>query len=509
MTRNDTKPILAAGLLVLGLLDGPAVFAVNQVRIGDSDLPGDAIRRTIEKQAEARGRGVSITGSVSEMTVRPSPDDRIHVKANLGFWSDVEEWMLRVEKEFDVEILESPDTVGIRVELPELEGHKRARVHYDITLTVTVPVSTPLEISNEFGSVDVEGIKGPARIHNSSGEINLSQAAGAVDLEGRFGAIRVQDVQGDLKAENSSGELEVRRISGRADLVTQFGDLILDDVGGAVVARVQSGGIRASNLRGDVNLGGSFGDASIEQVHGSLTAVVESGSLTALDVRKGAELETSFGTVTAGRIGADLIVRARSGGITVSDLRGGLRAEGSFGDVEVRGVAGPVVVSLESGNVTLADVRGDAEIGCSFGTVRAGDVKGNLSVNGQSTPVQAERITGGVIVETTFGGVSVEGAGGGVTVRNQSGSVTVKGLTGAALTAEHRIDTSFGDIRFAWPKGSGATFSLESTFGSIRTGLPLTVRESSSRTTADGTTGDARARITLSAESGSVIVEED
>jgi len=49
----------------------------------------------------------------------------------------------------------------------------------------------------------------------------------------------------------------------------------------------------------------------------------------------------------------------------------------------------------------------------------------------------------------------LEGVGGAVGIRNESGRVEVGGLTGAALTAVHRLETSYGDPIFGWP-GAGS-----------------------------------------------------
>ena len=53
----------------------------------------------------------------------------------------------------------------------------------------------------------------------------------------------------------------------------------------------------------------------------------------------------------------------------------------------------------------------------------------------------------------------------------------MRGLRGAAIEAEHRIETSYDNIDFTWPAGRGLEFKLESTYGKIRSRLPGTLRE--------------------------------
>ena len=132
-----------------------------------------------------------------------------------------------------------------------------------------------------------------------------------------------------------------------------------------------------------------------------------------------------------------------------------------------------------------------------------------MSVSAASTPVQAQGIGGAVDVETSYAGVRLEDIGGSIRVRNQSGAVRVEDLSGAALRGEHRIETSYADIHFFWPGDSDVTYLLESTYGSIESCLPGTLKKSGSRHVMEGTVGSGSARITLITKSGSIRLEED
>jgi hypothetical protein len=90
-------------------------------------------------------------------------------------------------------------------------------------------------------------------------------------------------------------------------------------------------------------------------------------------------------------------------------------------------------------------------------------------------------------------------------VRIQSGAAVVSGLSGKALSAEHRIATTYGDIEVAWPRGSQPAFHLESSGGSVKSDFPGNQREMGSRLIFDGAAGAAGAgQLSLSAQSGSV-----
>ena len=105
----------------------------------------------------------------------------------------------------------------------------------------------------------------------------------------------------------------------------------------------------------------------------------------------------------------------------------------------------------------------------------------------------------------------LEGVGGAVDIRNKSGRVEVGGLTGAALTAVHRVEASYGDVVFSWPvQASSVSFTLESSYGNILTDFAATVEERGSQKSARGQVGSDRpaASVDLSARSGSVRLKQ-
>lgn len=110
-------------------------------------------------------------------------------------------------------------------------------------------------------------------------------------------------------------------------------------------------------------------------------------------------------------------------------------------------------------------------------------------------------------ISTSYAGVILEGVGGAVDVRNQSGRVEVSGLTGKALAAQHRVETSYADVDFAWPGVASMAFDIECTYGSINSEFPAVSRERGSRSYAEGRVGQetsSAAALTISARNGSV-----
>ena len=494
---------------VLLLLAGPASASSSRTITISSDGSAadraDAVRRSVKRDVEGRGRKVEVEGAVGQMTVRPSKDSGVHVEATLDFWSNSKEYMSLVEEKFDVQVRESGDSISVVVEMPEPDKQPRSlTVNYDVKLTLAVPTGTPLEIDNRYGKVSIEGIRGSARVRNNSGDIELTGAKGTTYLESRYGGIVARDIDGPLEASSSSGAIQVERASADAILSSQYADVTAVDIKGRLEAKTSSGAVRASKIGGDARIVSSYGDVEVTDVTGGLEVDANSGAIRVKDVKKSARLNTSYSGVEAERIQGDLSVVTSSGTAKIVSIGGKLDLRGSYGDTTVQGTGGAATIEVGSGNVTASDIGGDLTIENSYGAVRASDVDGALKVGGSSTAVEAARIAGAVTIQTSYAGVGIQGAGGAVMVRNQSGAVTVSGLTGGALTAKHDVRTSYADVRFEWPAAKGLTFSLESTYGSVKSDLPGRLSESGSRTRFEGANGDGRASATILADNGSV-----
>jgi DUF4097 and DUF4098 domain-containing protein YvlB len=394
------------------------------------------IHKRVEREAEVRGRTVSISTAVSNLTVGAGTDDRLRVTAKLDFWSSVDEWNERAETEFDVQLKELADRIDISIEMPDFDssGRRRVKTEYDVKLSITLPRSTLLEIENRYGDVTVE----------------------------------------------------------------------VNGVGGRLEVKTSSGGVEVSDVKGDAKITNSYADVTAERIGGRLDVATKSGGIVAREVGREAELSSSYGSVEASRIGGNLRVVSSSGPSKISDVEGSLELTGSYADAIVERIAGPAEISIKNGGVTADDIKGNLTISCSYGTVRASRVEGALSVNSSGTGVQAKQIAGAVDVETTYAGVAVVGAGGAVTVRNENGAIRVKGLFGEALTATHNLETTYADVDFRWPEGSGLAYRLESSYGHLECDFPGTLEDRGSRLTLDGSTGDSAASVSLKSKSGSV-----
>ncbi|MBM7788612.1 DUF4097 family beta strand repeat-containing protein [Tenggerimyces flavus] len=122
-----------------------------------------------------------------------------------------------------------------------------------------------------------EGTKITGQTH--SGTVSLTDVA-SVDLEVDSGDVDIANVAGAVNVRSQSGTVDVQQARGDVNIHSQSGDISADDVNGKSEFRANSGTVNADNLRGAVDAETSSGDISVNlAVPASVRAQASSGSV--------------------------------------------------------------------------------------------------------------------------------------------------------------------------------------------------------------------------------------
>ena len=519
MTLRKHRPLVAV-LLLSGFLS-VALWADS--RPGpDGDWPSSSQDKRVEKSFAVDGRLVSVESNSADIVVEAVAGGQARLVVELEYWSSNEEWMEAVERDFDVEIRETPSEISLHVgDMPDA-GRKgwfkrifgSSETFYSVEITLQVPPGTDLGIDNRYGDVEIVDIGGALDLVNTSGDIVASGIRGGGDIENSYGDATVTDVEGGLTLIVTSGKAEVAEVAGDTKVSNRYGEVVISGVTGKLDLETSSSEIEVQSVTGPAVIVGSYADAEVTDLGSALKIEISSGNVDLSQIKGRVEVAASYGAVRIDGVGEGLVVRSSSGEIEARDIGGAAKVENSYGTVLLEEIRGSVEINNPSGGVTVVDVQGDVWIRSSYEAVRVREVSGNLNVSATSSGVRAEDIGGGAEVTTSYAGVELIGVGGPVDIRNQSGRVEVRGLSGSALAGQSRVETSYGDVDFSWPGGAGAmSFTLESTYGSIHSDFAAVSRKRGSRETAEGQAGGGRedsvATVTISARSGSIFLRED
>ena len=481
--------------------------------------PGEGASRvkTVRKSVPVDGRTIALDTKASDVEVVAGSGDQARLDVRLEYWSNDDEWMDAVEAGFDVAVDERAGRVAFRpTDLSDLgaEGgwarrlFRRKQVSYSLDIRLAVPPGTGTEITNRYGDVEIAGVGGPASVDNSSGDVAVRDTVGRAEIKNTYGPISVSDCEGELEVAGGSGKVTVERVRGPVEVSNRYAETTVRDVDGSLVLDTASSALEVEAVTGVARIRGSYAKAEVDGVGGVLEIEVTSGGVRASRLGDRSDINASYGKVEVDGVDGPLTVRLTSGAVHIRDVAGPIRVENSYGEVRVADAPAGVEVRNISGGVTLERIGEHAVVETSYDAVRVHTLDGDLRVTAKNSAVQGEGIAGNAEVRTSYGGVTLRRVGGAVTVRNQSGRVEVRDLLGAALAAQHRVETTYGDILFAWPSQAAApAFTLECSYCTMKNDFGVAVRESGSRRYAEAAGEGANVRLT--AQSGSVSLRRD
>ena len=187
----------------------------------------------------------------------------------------VRQWnrnQIRVVAEYDrgrVDFQISPSQLTVRSE--------NRRGHADVAYTISVPVGTPVEVSNALNmDVAVTGVCGPVNITTVSGDIELQCVDGEASVGSVSGDVSVSDVRGPIEINATSGDVELRGARGPVSVRAVSGDVTLSEISHPEVdVETVNGEVDYSGRileNGRYRFSSHSGDVSIA-VTGNLTAI--------------------------------------------------------------------------------------------------------------------------------------------------------------------------------------------------------------------------------------------
>jgi len=195
--------------------------------------------------------------------------------------------------------------------------------------------------------------------------------------------------------------------------------------------------------------------------------------------------------------GTRITAKAISGDVTVGAMTGELTINSISGDVQITGASRVLHAKTVSGDVTLRDCGAEGLLEAS---TMSGDVTGT---NIKARRVELQSISGTV----TGRNVAAQA----VKLKSMSGDAVFDGDLAAG--GRYEFTSHSGTVRLAFDGRTGFTFEASTFSGSVRTDIPLQVKNlggdaGSRRANRNlrGTFGDGSATVTANSFSGSVIV---
>ncbi len=236
-----------------------------------------------------------------------------------------------------IEVNREDGRLTIETKYPEgRNALRRFRVSVDYTLTV--PVNARLTVNTVSGDISVSDAAGAAKLASVSGSITAEKMSGGGEFTSVSGSIHLKDVSGDVEVSDVSGEITLSDVSGTVKAEAVSGSITADYLYDAESAKI-------SSHSGDIVYDGNVGQ------NGRYTFETFSGAVT---VTLPADAAFDFGCETfSGHIQSDFKAYAEKEG----KGPGGHELRGT-----VNGGGADLSLSSFSGSIELREAgRGEKE----------------------------------------------------------------------------------------------------------------------------------------------------
>lgn len=307
---------------------------------------------------------------------------------------------------------------------------------------------------------------------NLSYSINIEVTVPAnapLSIRNRFGSINASGVRAPSEFTNAQGSITMSDLRGSQQIENSFGSVTVTNSAGDTVIRNANGSVTVTHVGGSLDVSDRFGSVRVEDVDHALALRNENGSVDVRNVGGNATISTTFATAT------------------VINVRGTLDLTGTNGNI----------------NVTEA---GRTSIRTSFGTVKASTIHGDAEVHDENGNVTLSGIDGAAKVRTTFGSVFLKDIDGPISVENNNGAISVSDLP-AGKCRDISLKTNFSAIRVGLRSGTGYNVRARTSFGSIRSEIPITASGSLSQENITGTINGGGCRLDLETANGNITIE--
>lgn len=224
------------------------------------------------------------------------------------------------------------------------------------------------------------------------------------------------------------------------------------------------------------------------------------------------ECSSSFGAIELANINGNTKAKTSSGSITAENIKGPAKLDTSFGSINCNNISGgDIRLKTSSGKITLTKaVFGDCDVHTSFGSITSSELTGNSlklkSNSGNINLTEASAKTTDIF--TSFGRITCRQiTSADLTARSSSGSIDIACSPSAPPEINATVVTSFGSIDFVSPPNFSGQVELATSFGSIKTDLPITITGEISKKKLTGKIGDGKGKLHLQTNSGSIKIK--
>ena len=150
-------------------------------------------------------------------------------------------------------------------------------------------------------------------------------------------------------------------------------------------------------------------------------------------------------------------------------------------------------------------VQTNIECDSSYGSIELADTSGYVKAHTTYGSIDCDSITGQIQADTSYGRVDCRKIiSDELTAGSSYGNIDIEYSDTAPAQIRANVSTSYGNIDFTAPSGFTGQVELATSYGSVKTDLPIVVKGKISSKRIEGTIGEGNGKLNLKTSYGSI-----
>jgi hypothetical protein len=346
---GDNRPLFSGGevlLLIVVLFAGSAITTAanlspelgNIFEIGNVDLwdiTGNSYNFDEHKESTIpQGSEIEILNSFGNVEVRATDSDRAILDVKKTIRAASRDEADRLERDFTFSIEQDGSRYRIA---SNRDGQNLAfgtpRQRFKSSLAIQLPKHAVLHVDNRNGRVIIQDLTGNQNVAN------------------RFGDVEIRNVTGQVRVENRNGSVAVEDVTDSVTISNRYSNTTAKNVGGDVDIESRNGSVDVSTVKGNAVINNSYAPVNVESVQGTLTINGRNNSVDVQHVDGDINSDSSYQNVNIRDARAGVRITSRNGDLTLSFERPPQK------DVTISSRFGSVTVDLPSSSAFIIDAR--------------------------------------------------------------------------------------------------------------------------------------------------------
>jgi len=181
----------------------------------------------------------------------------------------------------------------------------------------------------------------------------------------------------------------------------------------------------------------------------------------------------------------------------------------SYGSIKLANIKGTVKAETSFASIDCEDIQGAAQLETSYGRITCRNITStSLKAETSFSSIKCEHVQGPVHLETSYGSINCRDiTSSDLTARSSFGGIDIVCSPSTPPEINANVVTSYGNIDFSAPPEFSGEIDLSTSYGSIKTDLPILVKGDLSKEKIKGIIGDGKGKLRLKTSFGSIKIK--